>query len=257
MAILKEIINYIEEFAPLSLQGSFDNCGLKVGNPNQEITGILVTLDTNYLVVEEALKHNCNLIIEHHPSIWGSISNIDYTLPINKGIVLAIKNDVAIYSAHTNVDFCDGGLNDYVARKIGLNDVKYIEVNSDPRVGYLSNETTLGEYANALKAIFNDNNVRIIGDLNKKIKKVAIVNGGGGGHADDVIKAIRSDTDVFVTGDVKYSVARLAKDADYAIIEVGHYNSEQSFMDLIDNLLKEKFENLKIIKAKSLLNPFN
>ena len=258
MAQLNEIINYIEEFAPLYLQGRYDNCGLKLGNRAQEITGILVTLDTNYSVVEEAIKHDCNLIIEHHPTIFGGIKNLNYELPLTKAMMLAIKNDIAIYSAHTNFDFCQGGLNDYVASIMGIEDAIPVNNESSPRIGNLKEETTLSQYAEFLKELFNDNNVCTIGDLNKKIKRVAVVNGGGGGHDGDMLATMRAGADVFVTGDVKYNVARLAKDAGYAIIQVGHYNSEMKpFLTLMSKLLREKYNEVNIIESTSLVNPYN
>jgi dinuclear metal center YbgI/SA1388 family protein len=257
MVRLKQITGLIEKFAPLSLQGSYDNCGLKVGDPEQEISGVLVTLDTNEAVVNEALQNGCNLIVEHHPSIFGTINRFDYNLPLTKAMTLAIKTDTAVYSSHTNIDFCDGGLNDRVAKIMGLKNVFYLEVPSDPRIGELEKETTLAEYANFLGEIFGDRHIATVGDPDRKIKKVAVVNGGGGGHSDDLLKSKAFGADVFVTGDVKYSVARLAKDDGYAIIQFGHYDSEQAFMPLMEELLKKEFGELKICKATSLSNPYN
>ena len=257
MATIKEIIDHIENFAPLSLQGDFDNCGLKIGDVFCEVSGILVTLDTNESVVEEAINKKCNLIIEHHPSIFRPIKKIDYDLPLSKSLTLALKNDIAVYSAHTNVDFCENGLNDFVAKQIGLQNISKCGEIGDPRIGELKEETTLKDYSLQLKKIFADNNVKTIGDLNKKIRKVAVINGGGGRSEQDLLCAYYSGADVYVTGDVKYNVARLAKDINYAIIEVGHYNSEQGFMPLICNKLKEKYKNIGIYQATSLLNPYN
>ena len=257
MAKIYEIIQYIESFAPLSLQGDFDNCGLKNGDTSMEATGVMITLDTNEDVVLEAIAKNCNLIIEHHPSIFHPIRKLDYTLPLIKAISLAIKNDIAIYSAHTNVDFCDGGLNDYVARQLGLKNIRKCGEPCDPRMGETEETTTLREYAEKVSVILKDKNVLTIGDSDKVITKVALVNGGGGGSEADLLCAVNAGADVYVTGDVKYNVARLAKDMKYAIIQVGHYTSEQGFMTLMSDKLNEKFNSLKTYKATSLPNPYN
>lgn len=257
MGKIKDVIKAIEEFAPRSLQGDFDNCGLKLGDVENELHGVLVTLDTNEAVVDEAIAKNCNLIIEHHPSIFHAVKKFDYALPLTKAMTKAIKNDIAIYSAHTNVDFADDGLNDYAAKQLGLLNVRKTGEPCDPRMGELEKEVTLEEFYQTVKKTYNDKNATYIGDPNKNIRRVAVVNGGGGSHEDDLLTAVRSGADVFVTGDVKYSVARLAKDAGYAIIQVGHYDSEQGFSDLMSDLLEKVIGKEKIYKATTLLNPYN
>lgn len=257
MAKIKDVINAIEKYAPLCLQGDFDNCGLKIGDVERELTGVLVTLDTNVDVVKEAVAKNCNLIVEHHPLIFRAIKKIDLRLPQMQAVSYAVKNDVAIYSAHTNVDFCDGGLNDYVAEQIGLINIEKAGGADAPRIGDLPRETTLADFAERMKKLFRDENLSTIGDAGKTIKRVAIVNGGGGSHEDDLLSAIEYGADVFITGDVKYSVARLAKDANYAIIQIGHYNTEQGFMPLMAKILSSEINKNYIHQATSLLNPYN
>lgn len=257
MAKIKDVIRAIENFAPIDLQADFDNSGLKVGNTDAELSGIMITLDTNTDVVTEAIQKKCNMIIEHHPSIFQPIKYINTDLPIMQALSLAIKYDITIYSAHTNVDFCDGGLNDYVAEQIGLKNIEKINGNDSPRIGFLPSSLSLNEYAGELKKIFNDNNITTIGDTNKKISKVAIVNGGGGSDEKDLLTAVEAGADVFITGDIKYHVARLAKDLNYAIIQVGHYNSEQGFMPLIEKIIGDVIDKKIIHKASKLLNPYN
>lgn len=257
MATIKDIINFIESWAPLSLQGDFDNCGLKTGETDVTVTGVLVTLDTNEAVVAEAVEKKCNLIIEHHPSIFHPVKKLDATLPLIKALSLAIKNGITVYSAHTNVDFCDGGLNDYVATQIGLINVRKIGDPCDPRMGELLKSLTLHEYAAKLRDIFNDTHVSTIGDKNKTITSVAVVNGGGGSSESDLLLSMQAGADVFVTGDVKYNVARLSKDANYAIIQVGHYDSEQGFLPLVADKIKKTFPYVEVYQATKLLNPYN
>ena len=257
MVSIRQITNALEAFAPLSLQGDFDNCGYKIGDPDRMITGVLVTLDTNEAIIQEAVKKKCNLIIEHHPSVFRAIKYLDNTLPLHRTLIQAAKHDIALYSAHTNLDFTENGLNDYVAKQMGLLSVHKIDTPDGPRMGELSEQTTLSEYADRLRKIFNDKNIVTIGDLSKTIKKVAVINGGGGSSEDDLLLAIRAGADVFVTGDVKYNVARLAKDAKYAIIQVGHYNSEQGFMPLVHSILQKAFPDVPIYETTELDNPYN
>lgn len=117
---IREIIQYLEQTAPLSYQEGYDNSGLIVGNPNQEITGILLTLDCIESIVDEAISKNCNLIIAHHPIIFGGLKKLTGRNYVERTVIKAIKNDIAIYAVHTNLDNVINGVNAKVAQKIGL-----------------------------------------------------------------------------------------------------------------------------------------
>lgn len=123
---LKEIINIIEDFAPPVLQESYDNAGLTVGDKNIAVTGALICLDVTELVIDEAVKKNCNLIISHHPLIFKGIKSITGRNEVERILVKAIKNDVAIYAAHTNLDNVIDGVNGMIASKLGLKDSKIL-----------------------------------------------------------------------------------------------------------------------------------
>lgn len=257
MAKIAEAIKIIEEFAPLELAEDFDNCGLKIGGIDNELSGILLTVDTNADVVREAAKNKCNLIIEHHPSIWKPLKAIDSRVPLNNALLEAAKSDIAIYSAHTNVDYTENGLNDFVAKKMGLLSVRYIGKPSSARIGELKEAVTLAEYTKKLSKLLDDDNVIAVGDLNRKIKNVAVINGGGGGNPDYLWETYNAGADVFVTAEVKHSVARLAKDLDYAIIQFGHYASEADFITLVREVLEKLLKNVPIFGSESITNPYN
>jgi dinuclear metal center YbgI/SA1388 family protein len=257
MAKLIDVYNIIDEFAPFSTQLVYDNCGIKLGEMNKEITGILVTLDTTVDVVMEAKKMGCNLIIEHHPSIWNPLLKIDYSLPLSNSLVTAIKFDIALISTHTNVDFAKDGLNDYMAKKMGLHNIHCMSTIESARIGELETAVTLREYAETLGKLFNEKNVLTVGDLDKKIKKVGVINGGGGGDTTPIIDSYNLGCDVFVTSDVKHHVARLAKDLNYGIIELSHHASEIDFVPLMVDKLKNKLKNTSVFGTNVLENPYN
>ena len=124
---IKEIIDALEIFAPLPLQDGFDNAGLQVGLTDVEATGALLCLDVTEDVVEEAINQGINLIISHHPLMfrgYKSITGKDYT---ERCIMTAIKNEIAIYSMHTNLDNAPNGVNYKIAEKIGLTNVRVID----------------------------------------------------------------------------------------------------------------------------------
>ena len=124
---IKEIVSALERFAPLPLQDGFDNAGLQIGLTDAETTGALLCLDVTEAVLDEAIASGCNLIISHHPLIfkgYKSITGKDY---VERCILKAIKNDIVIYSAHTNLDNAPGGVNFKIAEKIGLKNVRILD----------------------------------------------------------------------------------------------------------------------------------
>ncbi|MBO5775839.1 MAG: Nif3-like dinuclear metal center hexameric protein, partial [Clostridia bacterium] len=216
MLKIKDVINALEQYAPLENQAEYDNCGLLYGDLDWEFKGALVALDTSVEVVNEAIEKGVNLIIEHHPSIFMPIKKISLAIPKHRAIALAIKNDIAIYSAHTSVDFTEGGLNDKVMELIGCDDYATLTGRaSDMRIGLLKEVKTLGDLAETIKNTFNDTHVVTIGDIYKNISKIAVVNGGGGGSEREVMEAINAGADVYISGDFKYNVMRLAKDIGF------------------------------------------
>jgi len=117
---LKHIIAELEKFAPLSLQESYDNCGLLTGNPQQFITGALLCLDCTEEVINEAIEKKYNLIIAHHPIIFSGLKKITGSNYVERTVIKAIQHNIAIYACHTNLDNLKVGVNQKIAQKIGL-----------------------------------------------------------------------------------------------------------------------------------------
>lgn len=124
---LKEITAFFEKLAPLVYQESYDNSGLQVGDPSMEVTGALITLDITEDIINEAIQHNLNLVIGHHPLIFGSVKSITGKNMVERILKLAIKNDVAIYTAHTNLDMVNQGVNRKICEVIGLNNCRVLD----------------------------------------------------------------------------------------------------------------------------------
>lgn len=118
--LAKEIIGAIEAFAPPAYQESYDNCGIQVGNVTDEVKGVLLTLDVTEEVLEEAMHRGCNMIIAHHPLIFSGLKRISGRNYVERIVHKAIKNDIIIYAAHTNLDNMSNGVNAVIAQKLGL-----------------------------------------------------------------------------------------------------------------------------------------
>lgn len=124
---IKDICNYLESIAPLHYQESYDNSGLIVGHPEQEITKALICLDSTEAIVDEAIKQQCNLIIAHHPIIFSGLKKLNGKNYIERTIIKAIQNDIAIYAIHTNLDNMHDGVNNMIANKLGLEDTYVLQ----------------------------------------------------------------------------------------------------------------------------------
>ena len=124
---LNHITGLLSELAPPSLQESYDNAGLIVGDSNMLVTGILVSLDATESVVDEAISKNCNLIVAHHPIVFKGLKKINGKNYVERTVIKAIKNDIAIYAIHTNLDnVLEGGVNQKIGQKLGLDQTEIL-----------------------------------------------------------------------------------------------------------------------------------
>jgi dinuclear metal center YbgI/SA1388 family protein len=127
---IKEITNYLESLAPLAYQESYDNCGLLVGSDQTEMTKVLVTLDCTEEIIEEAIANGCNFIIAHHPIIFGGLKKINGKNYVERTVIKAIQNNIAIYAIHTNLDNVLGGVSSKIADRLGLNQTQILDNKS-------------------------------------------------------------------------------------------------------------------------------
>ena len=139
---IKEITNYLEEIAPLSYQESYDNAGLIVGDSNREVTGVLVCLDSTEEIIEEAIEKNCNLVVAHHPIVFGGLKKITGKNYVERTVIKAIKNDIAIYAIHTNLDNVIEGVNGKIAEILELQNTRVLA----PKTGILKKLITFVPY---------------------------------------------------------------------------------------------------------------
>jgi dinuclear metal center YbgI/SA1388 family protein len=144
---IKQITQYIESIAPLALQESYDNAGLIIGNREDEVSGALISLDITEEVLDEAIHKKLNLVICHHPIIFSGIKKLNGRNYIERCVAKAIKNDIAIYAAHTNLDSVFGGVNSKICEKLGLQNCKILA----PIPGFLKKLVTFVPLADAEK----------------------------------------------------------------------------------------------------------
>ena len=243
--ILKEIINIIEEKYPKNLAYEWDNVGLLAGSCKKEIKKILVTLDVTPDVVDEAVNLGIDLILSHHPLIFEGVKSFEENSAKTNMYVKIIRNNMAVYSAHTNMDRAENGINQRLSEILGLKNISVLEDETGlGRVGEID-ETSLSQFAKMIKEKLNTKMVRVSGNPDAKISKVAI---GSGACSDLYPIAINKGADVLVTADLKYHTAIDSANDGISIIDAGHYPTEIIVMDMFEEILKNT--NLKIYKSK-------
>ena len=259
---VNDFCNIIEKIAPKRLKESFDNVGLQVGDKNNEVKKILVALDCTLDVIEEAKKESADLIFSHHPLMFIKPSNITTDTLQGKKIIELIKNNISLYSAHTNLDSVKNGLNDKIVGILGFESKKIMEVNEEDnesglgRIVSLDEEKTLEDIINLLKQKLKIKNLRFVGNKVDKIKKIAIINGSG---QDFFGNAQREGVNCIITGDTTYHRVSDFKEIGISIIDIGHFYSEWPIMvSLVKDLEKiiKNGENVEIIFSKVIKDPY-
>ena len=245
----KKIFKIIEKHAPLNLQLDFDSSGFNVGNRDAEIEGVLVSENVTHAVIDEAVQNGCNLIISHHPAIFGEDFD-EFTQSI---IQHAHDNEITLYSAHTNLDAVEGGLNDKLCEMLGV--VVEEGYGTCSRIGYFKDEGTLKDKAKEIGKILNDKHIRTVGNLDRKLTRVC-VSCGSGGRDDSLVEELKDkDVDVVIGGENKLSLALKMQYYDICLIETGHYNSEIMCKDIFYDWLKDV--GVKVVKSTKDVNPYN
>ena len=234
---VKDIIGNLEKKYPKANAESWDNVGLIVGKLNQEVRKVQLSLDTTDKVIENAIKNSADLIITHHPMIFNPVKTITTMDNLGRKIIKLIENNKSLYAMHTNLDSSKDGLNDYILNLLEVENSKVIDVNEfDNEVGIgrlytLSKEMNIDEYATFVKNSLKIKNIRIISENREKIiKKVALINGSGMSYWRKV-KSLGAD--LFITGDIGYHDALDAKEAGINVFDIGHFESENCFVELL------------------------
>ena len=254
-----EVTNFLEQYAPLEYQETYDNCGLIIGDANTEIKGVLITLDCIESVIDEAIATGCNLIVAHHPIIFSGLKKINGKNYIERTAIKAIKNDIAIYAIHTNLDNVHNGVSAKIAEKLGLENCKVLAPKSDlinkqvgsGIIGELKTAVNTEQFLMDIKENMQTDCVRYTPIVNQEIKRVAVCGGSGSFLLNN---AIAAKADVFITADFKYHEFFDAEN-HIIIADIGHYESEQFTKDLIYDLLTDNFTKFAVRLSKVNTNP--
>lgn len=361
--IHQAIFRELEAWAPKTFAYDWDNVGLQVGSISDKTEAVLVTLDVNDAVVDEAIRLGANVIVSHHPMLFKPLKTIDFNTPKGKLVRKLIKHDITVYASHTNLDIAEGGVNDLLAEKIGIENVQpmvvtheeplyklavftpvdhvneVVDALSEAGAGHIGNyshctfqapgtgtfkpleganpyigtqhkierveelkietivpETLLKNVVEAMlkahpyeevaydiyplknegkkyglgrigtlkevvnfhqliemtKEVLDVRHVRYVGDLDKQVKRVAVLGGSGEKY---IHKAKQLGADAYITGDVTFHQAQDAKDNGLALIDAGHY-IEQVMKEATKRFIEERFPSLNVYVSNVNTDPF-
>lgn len=235
---MKEVMRICERLAPLDLAVDGDNVGLVIGDPAARCAGVVVALDLTEAAVALAAAEGANLIVVHHPPIYYPVKRIDLSTPQGRVIAAVLRHGIAVYAMHTNLDFAPLGLNDYVARLVGL---KNIRPAAGPgkavyRIGALGKGVTAAAFARQVKGTLNLSSARLYGDGKKRIATVAVCTGAG---ADLLADAEARGADLLLTGEVRHHNAMECAGRGMCMIDGGHLGTERPMVPLVAGYIKK------------------
>ena len=242
---VKDIIEVIEEFAPLSLQEGWDNSGLCIGSPEDPVTSVLFGLDCTPELVDEAVACGADMIVTHHPLIFSGLKKISSDNKVGEAVIKAIKAGISIYAAHTSADKVIAGVSGAMAARLGLENVRILDEDGDGTglgvVGDLPRPLTSDEAVAFVKERFGLKMMRTSRPLEGMISRVAMCGGSGGSL---IGAAMRSGAQLYISGDISYHNFFTAD--GFMIMDIGHYESEIEIVDILFSLIKKNFPTFAV-----------
>lgn len=236
-ACVDDICQIMEAIAPSRLAESWDNVGLQVGHRRWPVATVMVALDPLTAVVTAACRTGAGLLVTHHPLIFKPLPRVDLETPVGAIVAMALEHGLAIFSAHTNLDSAADGLNDLLARRLGLTPEGALSPLEGPsaaragcasreglgRVGLLPAAMTLEALARQIQTRIPAARVRFAGDKDLLVQRAALCSGSGG----SLLEAFAgSGCEAFISGDLRYHDARWAEESGRGLIDIGHFASE-------------------------------
>lgn len=258
---IADIIQYLDREVHPEYQEGYDNAGFLLGDPASPCTGALIALDLTDAVVDEAIERGLNLIITHHPMIFSGVKRITPTNTLGKLIYKLIRNDISVYSAHTNLDNLSWGVNGILSQVLGMEEcriLKPMDGQSDPNIGAgmigrLPYPIPVSAFLEQVKMSLGLPVLRISEIASNVVNTVAICGGAGSFLIGD---AISQKADIYLTGDLKYHDFQRAQ-GEITLADIGHFESEQFSLQIFYSLISKKFSNFACFittKGKSFVS---
>lgn len=245
---IREIASAVEEFAPVSLQEGYDNCGFQIASGlDAPCTGVMIALDPAPAVIEAARREGCNLVLTHHPLLFRGLKAITGVSPVEQAVIQAVQAGISVYSSHTALDKAPAGVSLMLAEALGLTDLSPLEPEPGcpgcgmGAIGTLPFAESPHSFAARVKAALGCSGLRVSdpGAFGRQVRRVAVCGGSGSSL---LPLAVASGADAMVTGDVTYHTF-----TDFAsrifIVDPGHFATEKLTKNIFKCLIQQKFPN--------------
>lgn len=248
---VQEILDYVNQLAPVELKYDWDNVGLLCGSRSREVKRVLVALDPFESVCREAIARKADLLVTHHPLIFQPARSVTEDTPVGRSILLLAAHGIAAVNAHTNLDQAPGGVNDVLAQTLGLKHVEVlnpsgVDAQGRPwgllRAGAVE-EQPLTEFLALVKQRLHTPVLRYA-DGGRPVRRVAV---GGGACGDELHEALEAGCDTFVTADLKYNQFWDAHDLGLNLIDAGHFYTENPVCAVLAQKLQTRFPELELL----------
>ena len=248
---VKDIVSVIEDFAPLSIQESWDNSGLIIGSPEWEVHGVLLGFDCTADLVDEAVECGADMIVTHHPLIFGGIKKISPEDPVGLAVLRAAAAGISVYAAHTTADKVLAGVSGAMARRLELKDIQILDEESGGcglgAVGNLPKPMGGVEFIEYVKSKFGLKVARCSHIPEVPVERVAMCGGSGGSLIGNALKA---GAQAYLCGDISYHHFFTTK--NFMVIDIGHFEGEVEIVEILFSLLKKNFPNFAICTSVRL-----
>ena len=256
-----DIIRVMDQIAPSSLAEEWDNAGLQIGSYRWPVRVVGVALDPTAGVIDAAARKRVDLLITHHPLIFEPLAKIDVDTPTGAIIESALQRRLAVFSAHTNMDKCEGGLNHVLANRLGLKNLEVLaagrkessftalnglEINKQEglgRIGHLERPIQLQKLAARIKKKLNINRLKFVGKPDLIVTRAAVCTGSGSSLLSYFID---SDAQVYISGDLRYHDARDIEARGLGLIDIGHFTSEYLIVEDLSERLKKILSDMNL-----------
>lgn len=260
---LSELLTVFESLWPESGADEWDQVGLATGSTEQEISKVLLCVDPTLAVFQEAESKSCQLVISHHPLLLDGVHSVSEGELKGDILSFAIKNSIALFSAHTNADIVHGGVSDVLASAIGLeNAVPLVPVKDNAghgRIGNLKASLTLRELAGNINSLLPATNapIRVAGDPAREIRKVAVVGGSGASY---ISSAVDSGADCLVTSDLKHHVSLdvISHPTNrICLIDISHFAAESLWLEPSARALAKLTPTVEFVVSEINTDPWS
>ena len=256
---VRDITAVLEAFAPLSIQEKWDNSGLCIGSPDQEVHGVLLGFDCTPALVDEAVAAGADLIITHHPLIFGGLKQIAPEDPVGLAVIKAVRAGIAVYAAHTSADKVSEGVSGAMAARLGLEGVSILDPDGVCVVGGVEQPVgfgMVGDWSEPLsceaalarvKEAFGLRVVRCSRFIDTPIRRVAMCGGSGS----SLIEAARAaGAQLYLSGDISYH--HFFTPDGIVLMDIGHFESEVAIVDILFSLLRKNFPTFAVRISNAL-----